>query len=467
GMAILVFLWRIMQRHQRRLDDANETIMNRLRAEAITDPLTSLGNHRSFQEGLGAAIRLGMRDDTPLTLARLDLDEFKVINERGGHLHGDSVLSGVGHLLNMIFPGRAYRVGGDEFALLLQIPADHVMAALDDLRTALTAGTLPTVSVGLTTTTSGTISPDDLHQQADQALREAKRRGRNRVVNFKDIAGRASLLCQAQVNALRDVLGGGPMDVAFQPIWGPARPGRAPGVPLAFEALARPAAESGFRGPQELFDVAARVNRSAELDRKCIRTALAHARSLPEGALLFLNLSPQTLDQDTPLAEQLLHDTEAAGLLPHRVVIEITERSTGNLPAVIQQAAALRAAGFRLALDDVGAGNSGLEMLRCLPVDFVKIDRSVVAAAPTDSTSNAVLAAIMAYARESGVTVIVEGIETMEILRHAWNLGARCAQGYLLGRPGPSFGTTFPAELERLAAHATAEGMGIPQRVQQ
>ncbi|THF87674.1 EAL domain-containing protein [Deinococcus sp. KSM4-11] len=466
GMGILVLLWRLMQRHQQRLDYATETTMNRLRAEAITDPLTALGNHRSFQEGLGAAIRLGALDGTALTLARLDLDEFKSINDRGGHLHGDSVLSDVGHLLGMGFPGRSYRVGGDEFALLLPLPSDQARAALDDLRTSLAAGHLPTISVGLTTTTSGTISPDDLHQQADQALRAAKRRGRNRVVTFKEIEDRASLLGQGQVDALRDLLSCGALDVEFQPIWGLGGQGHASEAPMAFEALARPSADSGFRGPQELFDVAARVHRGAELDRQCLHTILARTAELPQGSLLFLNLSPQTLDQETPLAEQLLRDVKAAGLPPQRVVIEITERSTGNLPAVLQQAAALRAAGFRLALDDVGAGNAGLEMLRCMPVDFVKIDRSIVVAAPMDTTSNAVLAAIMAYARESGVTVIVEGIESVASLRHAWRLGARCAQGYLLGRPTPGFGTSFPVELNLPGAPAPAEGVGMAHRGQ-
>ena len=88
GLGVLLSLWRVLQRHQRHADSANEATMARLRAEAITDPLTALGNHRAFQEGLGAALRLGALDHTPQTVARLDVDEFKVINDRGGHLHG-------------------------------------------------------------------------------------------------------------------------------------------------------------------------------------------------------------------------------------------------------------------------------------------------------------------------------------------------------------------------------------------
>ncbi|GHF39993.1 diguanylate cyclase (GGDEF)-like protein [Deinococcus metalli] len=460
GVGALLSLWRVLQRHQRLTDAANEATMTRLRAEAITDPLTALGNHRAFQEGLGAALRLGALDHTPLTVARLDVDEFKVINDRGGHLHGDRVLASVGRVLSGAFPGRAYRVGGDEFALLLPLPAEPAAAAIDDVRTRLATAHLPTVSAGLTTRAGAGAHPDDVQQQAEEALREAKRRGRDRLVTFQDVAGRASLLGQEQVDALRDLLHHGRVDVVFQPIWGPPTPERAASVPLAFEALARPAAASGFREPQELFDVAARVNRGAELDRLCVQAALAHAQALPDGALLFLNVSAPSLDQDTPLAPELLREVGAAGLPPHRVVIEITERSVGNLAAVTQQAAGLRAAGFRVALDDVGAGNSGLQLLRCLTVDYVKIDHSVVANAPTDPTANAVLAALMAYAREAGVSVIVEGIETVPILTHAWRLGARCTQGYLLGRPAPGFHAALPAELARVGVVGHPETTG-------
>lgn len=460
GLGILMFLWRVLLNKQRVLDDAHEATLTRLRAESITDALTRLGNHRAFQEGLGAALRLGALDGTPLTLARLDLDEFKVINDRGGHLHGDQVLSSVGHLLGMAFQGRAYRVGGDEFALLLPVTHEHAARAIDDLRGQLAEANLPTISAGLSTTTPGTsttIAPDDLQQQADQALREAKRRGRNRQVGFQQIAGRASVLGLEQVDALRELLHSGHMNVAFQPIWQLPAPGQPATVPVAFEALARPAAESGFRDTQDLFDVAARVNRSAALDHLCIRTALAHLRGLPDSSLLFMNVSPQTLDQEISLAPMLLNEVRAVGLSPQRVVIEITERSTGNMSAVLQQASGLRSAGFQIALDDVGAGNAGLEMLRCLTVDFVKIDRSVVAAAPDDVTANAVLSAIMAYARTTGVTVIVEGLETTRALQHAWTLGARFAQGYLLGRPTPGFEVTPSDGLVMVTGHATPD----------
>ena len=137
-------------------------------------------------------------------------------------------------------------------------------------------------------------------------------------------------------------------------------------------------------------------------------------------------------------------------------MLEVTERSQAGSPQVIAGATRLRELGFRIALDDVGAGNAGLETLRRLPVDFVKIDRSIVASATSEVSAQAVLVAIVAYARRTGAFVIAEGIESDEILsfvRHAHELDAMRdlsidgGQGYLLGRPSAA-----PDAAARLAA---------------
>ena len=127
-------------------------------------------------------------------------------------------------------------------------------------------------------------------------------------------------------------------------------------------------------------------------------------------------------------------------------MLEITERTDARKELLLPEAARLRGLGFKLALDDVGAGNAGLEMLQALPVDFIKIDRAVVANAVEDRRARAVMLGIMAFARESGSFVIAEGIETEAMLelardpdpeREARPVGAHGAQGFLLGRPAP------------------------------
>jgi len=425
-----------------------------LQERATTDPLTGLGNHRAYHEEAGRALAHAARHGEPLTLALLDLDDFKLINDQHGHTQGDRVLAALGALLRgRRAEDRAFRLGGDEFALLLPATTqERAATALDRLRQE--AGPRlsgATLSVGLAARV-----PDDgagntgdagdaggagdlatLREQADAALYEAKRRGRNAVVTFGEIAGDAAIVSGATILAVRRLLAERAVTVAFQPIWDLER-----GVVLAYEALARPDPSYGLSGPQEAFDVAERIGRAHELDALCRAAILDRARDLPPDALLFLNLSPASLDHALLAGETLVEATAAAGLTPARVVLEITERSLTRPAIVIREATRLRALGFKIALDDVGAGNAGLEMLRSLPVDYLKIDRAVVAGAPTDTTTRSVLAAILAFAREAGTFVIAEGIETEAMLDFVDRAGreptgrtVRAVQGYLLGRP--------------------------------
>jgi EAL domain-containing protein (putative c-di-GMP-specific phosphodiesterase class I) len=213
---------------------------------------------------------------------------------------------------------------------------------------------------------------------------------------------------------------------------------------LGVEALARPWPGYGLDGPGEMFAIADKIGRAHDLDAVCRSAALARAHEIPDDLLLFLNVNPQSLAHDTLRDRRLVDEVTAAGLEPERVVLEITERSDARLDQVIADATRLSSLGFHLALDDVGAGNAGLEMLRELPVDFVKIDQSIITAAVDDTQAQAVLMAIVAYASCVDAFVIAEGIETEAILdfvRNAAELEVRQdspipgGQGYLLGRP--------------------------------
>ena len=185
-----------------------------------------------------------------------------------------------------------------------------------------------------------------------------------------------------------------------------------------------------------MFDIAEQMGRAHELDALCVEKILARATELPPDILLFLNLTPQSLAHDLLTGATLLEAVISAGLEPSRVVLEITERSIAKLEEVVQKAKFLRLMGFRIALDDVGAGNAGLEMLSQLPVDFVKIDRAVVGNALTDQSVRSVFAGITTIARESHFSVVAEGIENIEMLDFVQRAGVQYAQGYLLGHPG-------------------------------
>jgi diguanylate cyclase (GGDEF)-like protein len=408
---------------------------------ALTDNLTGLGNNRSFYEDFEREIARAQRYGHALVLALIDVDDFKAVNDKGGHSHGDAVLAAIGERLrNTRREDRSYRIGGDEFALILvETGPDAARAALERLQAEIRdSGLGATVSIGYVD-----LAGDQLHEEsyelADAALYEAKRLGRNQTACFADISGTASVFSPRKADAVRTMIADGLVSTAFQPIWDMRS-----AQPLGFEALARPLPELGFSGPQEAFDIAQRIRQLPELDIVCTRKALETAATLPAGSALFLNYSPASLSHAGFDPQAFVALVRAAGFLPEQIVIELTERNIDEPAAVVKSVAALRALGIRIALDDTGSGHAGLEILSKVRFDFVKIDRLLVVDAMANREARGVLAGIMAIARASGSYLIAEGIETAEMLdfvnaahlpsrdRPAGVLGV---QGYLLGRP--------------------------------
>jgi EAL domain-containing protein (putative c-di-GMP-specific phosphodiesterase class I) len=241
---------------------------------------------------------------------------------------------------------------------------------------------------------------------------------------------------------------------------------------LGVEALTRPDPRYGFSSPTEVFDLAEQIGRMHELDVLCVQSALAHiAPGLPDDALLFLNLSPQTLDIDVDGNDWFGDLVARSPLAPGRIVIEVTERFGGRSTSIIKSLWHLRELGFKLALDDVGTGNSGLEMLRKVGAEFVKIDRSIVSAATTERNARAVLMAMATYARQTGSFVIAEGIEDQETLDFLSEIDEQDlrpdriiqgGQGYGLGRPGPQLESEPPRLLPGAVIHLRVETPAPP-----
>jgi len=205
---------------------------------------------------------------------------------------------------------------------------------------------------------------------------------------------------------------------------------------IGYEGLVRPLPASGFPDPSAMFIAAERAGRTVELDYACIEVVAVGSAELPKDAMITINVSPRTLelpDFSPPLLVRTLH---RAGLEPDRVVIEITEReSIEEMERLKRNVAACRAAGFRVAADDVGAGNAGLRLLSQIQFDIVKIDLSLVQDGALFETSLAVVGSLQELARRWGAWVIAEGIETPEQLRVVRQLEISAGQGYLLGRP--------------------------------
>lgn len=402
------------------------------------DGLTGLQNHRSYQETLNRTLALAQRTGSPVSIALIDIDEFKLINDRLGHAQGDEVLKKMAALLETgRLSDHAFRLGGDEFAVLMpETNSDGAWVLCERIwQTVQHEIEGVTVSIGVATSKPN-IEQSDLGEFADVALYEAKRRGRNNIVSFEELGG-AAVVPAEKVRAVRKLLDDLHLNTAFQPIWD-LHGSR----PLGFEALARPPREYSIDGPGELFSIGEMIGRTHDLDVMSWAWALQRAKGLPKDIHLFLNVSPFTADHGGRPIDRLIKVVEGSTFEPEQIVVEFTEKWSGRRDLVIEQAERLRAAGFKLALDDVGAGAGDLEMMARLPVDFIKIDMDIVQRARLDPVARGVLSAVTAFASHSGSQVIAEGIEDEETLRFLASLPSqtapcaiRGAQGYLLGRP--------------------------------
>jgi diguanylate cyclase (GGDEF)-like protein len=412
---------------------------------ATRDGLTDLPNHRAFEDELAQATAAASRNQDPLALALLDLDHFKLVNDRHGHPQGDALLRRVAAVLrNGRAADRTYRIGGDEFALLMP-NTDEQGAQILVRRLSRTLGEADAAaSIGMATLRTGH-SAEELRAEGDAALYEAKRRGGKGFVSFEGIRGRVSVTTTSKREAVRGLVEERRLSTVFQPIWNFGS-----GELLGVEALSRPDPSYELSGPAEAFDIAEQIGCVHELDELCATRALAAAADLPDETLLFVNLAPKTLELDSDGNEWLQGGVERANLAPGRIVVEVTERIGARTIPVITSLDHLREGGFKLALDDVGTGNAGLEMLRKIGAEYVKLDQSIVAAAATEPNARAVLMAMATFARQTGSFVIAEGIEdpeTLEFLRGVEALDARPGtiiqggQGFELGYPSPKMPT--------------------------
>jgi diguanylate cyclase (GGDEF)-like protein len=418
---------------------------------ATRDGLTDLPNQRAFQDEFPQAVASAARYQDPLALIVLDVDDFKFINDHHGHPHGDVVLGRVAEVLREARPGdRPYRIGGDEFALLLaHTDSDGARTLARRLSRGFSEAGIE-ASVGVSALRPGQ-QPDTLRAEADAALYEAKRQGGNRCAHFDDIRERVVVITSEKKEAVRALIDEGHIETVFQPIWDFAEE-----TLLGVEALMRPDSSYGLSGSAEAFDVAEQIGQVHQLDVLCVENALRVVPELDPGVLLFINLSPLTLDLDAAQNDWVRVAVQEAGLSPERVVIEVTERFGGRTAAVVKCLRRLREQGFKTALDNVGTGNSGLEMLRSVDAEYVKLDPSIVIAAPTEPSARAVLMAMATFASQTGAFVIAEGIEDEETLAFLRGIDdhdlhvdtiIRGGQGGELGRPSPGMPPGVPTPL--------------------
>jgi diguanylate cyclase (GGDEF)-like protein len=403
--------------------------MTRLETLARTDPLTGVANRRGWDEELSREVARCRRDGRSFSVAILDIDHFKVFNDARGHPEGDALLKRTasgwrGQLRDSDFIAR---YGGEEFAVLVRncnLP-DGILV-IERLREVTTDG--QTCSAGIAMW-SGEETPEELVSRADDALYEAKRQGRDRVIaaEWSRRPGRSGAGSTATIRAVVD---GAAILSAYQPVVRVAD-----GSVFGYEALARPTGAAVSMPVDRLFDAAQRSGLGRELDWVCRRAALKGAGQLGAGSVLFLNVGLAVLLDTMHDVDQMLLLLDYHRRSPESVVLEITEREVvrdhSHFAGVL---ASYREHGFRFALDDVGDGHLALETLDAASPEFIKVGPRLVREAVTQG-SPAVLRALLAFADASGAALVAEGVEDAATAAPLGELGFHLAQGFHYGRP--------------------------------
>lgn len=417
----------LAERYQKAVDQTKDL--------ALRDPLTKLLNRRGFLQKLEHAV-----DSQRLfAIGYIDLDRFKPVNDQMGHAIGDAILVEISRRLEMRGArSTAARIGGDEFALLIDIEdSEHdVEADLKELYHNL-ADTILTpagpvnvgVSIGYARSSVDGQQSDDLLNNSDVAMRRAKANGGG-VQRFDSRIDLSSKVLSAVELSFRDALMDGKIRAALQPIIRAEN-----GEIEVYELLAR-WVESGFTkdpGPDVFIPIAERQG----LLNKVLWTTLEQALPVikQRGAKVAINLSPSQLL--TPrLLERMKHIATKHGISESRIEFEITERvAFRNVDENVNILARAREMGFSIVMDDFGTGYTSLSILGKLPLDKLKIDRSFLLEAFVNENQHRILKAAVALVNEMKISSCVEGVENAELLAFAEAIGFDYIQGYFFGVP--------------------------------
>ncbi|WP_448569446.1 putative bifunctional diguanylate cyclase/phosphodiesterase [Thermus sp.] len=406
-------------------------LRERLQELATLDPLTGLLNRRAFEEAVEKVI---LSTGQGHALAYLDLDRFKAVNDALGHLDGDRVLREVAQRLRRALPqGLLGRVGGDEFAAWF--PAHNPLEAQAKARALLEACALEVdlgtgrvrleASLGIALYPSHGIHYGELVRRADLAMYRAKAgRLREPVVFTPDLEGLTpqALILEAEFHR---ALATGQAALFFQGLKRVGEEGF-----RDVEVLFRLRKGETYLNPLPRMDLSRRAVNEA-LDRFVVHQLRGLQTRYPH-LTFWVNLTPWGLGDKGFL--DLVEREVQAGLDPQRVVLEVSEAlALAQIGRIAPGLWKLKSMGFRLALDDFGAGQTSLAHLSRLPLDYLKLDPHLLAF-PRDRKET-VLRHIVDMAHEMGLEVVLEGLEREEDWELAQTLGVDLAQGFFLHRP--------------------------------
>ena len=415
---------------------------------AMQDPLTGLANRSALISALRSSLDAETGPGESPVILLMDLDAFKSINDSMGHTAGDQVLVTVGQRIRNAVRSTdvVARLGGDEFAIVMPtvspdqaaIVGHRILAALSEPIELPGKSVRCGASIGLSVGSPGQ-TPEEMLMEADVAMYASKAEGQNRLHRFEPSLLLVRRLRSQLVEDLRAAIRSDALTLYYQPVVDLASR-RLEGV----EALVRWNHPSrGFIMPDEFIPLAEEAGLISELGNWVLRTAVRQLRAWIDASVVDsrfsvrINISATDL-QSLQFIEDVRNVLKETGVRPEQVVLELTEVAIVKGNELDRYSlAGLRGLGIGIEIDDFGTGYSSISYLRRLPVDRVKVDRSLISGLGTDPSQPALVAAVLQLVRACGLEAVWEGVETAEQAEILRDLGCSSAQGYFFSRPVP------------------------------
>lgn len=421
----------------------------KIEQQANTDFLTGLFNRMCCERNLTLQLETARMKNTMGALLYLDLDDFKHINDGLGHQYGDELLKAISASLRSIegIEQSCYRMGGDEFIIV--IPPEYFDRCEDILQQIKDIFSTPWylkdseyycgTSIGVVHFPSGDDSVADLIKKADIAMYEAKRAGKNQSRYYEDTMASASGRRLDMEKSMRDASAGDCKEftVYYQPI---VRLVDGRVECAGAEALIRwNSSRLGFISPAEFIPLAEYLGLINPIGDHVLKAACEACKRWNDHGRpdykVNVNLSVVQLLQ-TDIVEKVAQVLEETGIDPAHLTLEVTESlAINDMERMKVILSSIKALGVKIALDDFGTGYSSLNHIREIPFDIIKVDQSFARGIAEDAYAQSFIKLVAELAETIGVSVCVEGIETVEQVDLLHNMKVSYVQGYLYDRP--------------------------------